>query len=364
MKFLRLLKNYLCYCGIEKDEYKDLKKEVYISNFQVWRVLHCLMVVVFAFLFISSLKVDIMQANKIFYLIEFAYCLVATSLFLFVLKKDSLIAQLIIYLSISSLLLFGAFITQNNPDTPATTFIVMLIIIPMFMIDKSYYIALELILASLIYLIWMYQIKTPEAWEMDLGNIIVYVVVGFVINIIINTIRVKEFVLTRQISIQKDTDDMTGLKNKGALTREINEFLQDSSKDKGIMFLLDINYFKKVNDTYGHDVGDSVINQLGKVLKETFTDDSIVGRFGGDEFIVFIKNTDSVDVAKEYAYKIIDGADKNIELPDKDWRISVSVGIAIYCGKENSYFELFKKADIALYKIKADRSRKIEIYQE
>ena len=364
MKFLKLLRNYFCSCGIEKDEYKALKKDVYASNFKVWRVLHCLMAVVFAFLFISSLKVGIMQANKIFYLIEFVYSIIAACLFLFALKKDSLIAQLIIYLSISSLLLFGAFITQNNPDVPATTFVVLLILIPMFMIDKSYYIAIELIAASVIYLVWMYQIKTYEAWEMDLGNIIVYVVVGFVINIIINTIRVKEFVLTRQINIQKDIDDMTGLKNKGALTREINEYLNDTSKDKGIMFLLDINHFKAVNDTYGHDVGDSVISQLGEVLKEIFTDDSIVGRFGGDEFIVFIKNTDSEEVAKELAYKIIDGADKKIELPDKNWRISVSVGISIYGGKAHSYSELFKKADIALYKIKADRSRKIEIYHD
>ena len=99
---------------------------------------------------------------------------------------------------------------------------------------------------------------------------------------------------------------MTGLKNKGALTREINEYLNDTSKDKGIMFLLDINHFKAVNDTYGHDVGDSVISQLGEVLKEIFTDDSIVGRFGGDEFIVFIKNTDSEEVAKEFNIKLLD----------------------------------------------------------
>ena len=364
MKALKILRNYFCYCGIDKNEFKKIQKDAYISNFEVWRILHCLMAVVFASLSITSIVVDIIKSNMLFYLLAFLYSIVVASLFLFVLRKDSLIAQLLIYLSITVLFFFGCFITQNNPNSPAATFMVLLIITPMFMIDKPYFMTIELIISSIVFLIWMYNVKPYVVWEMDLVNILVYTFVGIFLHMISNSIRIKEFVLSRKMKIQKDTDDQTGLKNKGALTREINEYLADKSRNEGIMFLLDIDHFKSVNDTYGHDVGDSVINQLGRFLREIFTNDEIVGRFGGDEFIVFIKDTNNLDTAKVIAKRIIDGASKHIHLPNRTKIVEVSIGIALYSGLENNYSEIFKKADIALYRTKTNRKIKYDIYQD
>ncbi len=364
MKTLRKIRNYLCYCGIEKDKYNELKKDAYVSNFEVWRVLHCFMVAVFAALSIASLKVDLFAGNRIFYLGALAYSTVAAYLFLFVFGKRSIIAQLMIYLSISLLFVFAALITQNNPGIPATTFIVFLLITPLFMIDKPYFMAIELGAASVVFIVWMHAVKSYEVWRIDVANIIMFSIIGFFIHVISNSIRIREFVLARKLSVQKDTDELTGLKNKGALTGAINKYLTDETKDKGIMFLLDIDNFKSVNDTYGHDVGDSVINQLGVFLEDTFKDEDIVGRFGGDEFIVFIKNTDSPEIAESVAKRIIEGAAKRIKLPDEDKTISVSVGIALYHGAEKNYSEIFKKADVALYKTKQDRTLRFAFYNE
>lgn len=364
MKIFNTIRNYLCYCGIEKEEFKQVKKDAYISNFRLWKILHCLMIVVFGFLFVNSLMVEMMRANMPFYLGAFIYSLVVACLFLFVLKKESIIAQLIIYLSISLLFLFACFITKNSPNSPATTFMVVLIITPMFMIDKPYFMGIELVCASTVYLVWMYSVKPLDVWKADLINIITYTLVGFFIHVIANSTRIKEFVLTRKINIQKDTDALTGLKNKGAITREINEYLLDESKNQGLMFMLDINYFKKVNDTYGHDIGDSVIKQVGQALNDMFKNNAIVGRFGGDEFVVFIKDTNDLDVAKKLAIKIVNDTSSYIQLPDENDKISVSIGIAAYNGVEKNYSDIFKKADVALYKTKADRTLKYEIYNE
>jgi len=189
-------------------------------------------------------------------------------------------------------------------------------------------------------------------------------VIGIFIHVIANSIRIKEFVLSKQIRIQKDADDLTGLHNKGFITREIDAYLADADKDKGIMLLLDINHFKSVNDTFGHDVGDDVIRQLGVFLSETFTGDEIVGRFGGDEFIVFIKDTDDVAIAEKEARKIIDGTAEHIVLPNGEHTITVSIGAAVYRGGEKNYSEIFKKADIALYETKSDRTRQLAFYDE
>ena len=358
MNGLKTIRNYICYCGIEKDEYNSLKKEAYISNFTIWRVLHCLLAAVFGFLFVSSMSVDIMELNRPFYFIAFIYSAAAACLFLFKLKKDSVIAQLVIYLSISLLLVFGCLISQTNPGSTATTFIVILLLTPLFMIDKPYFMAFEIIAASVIYLYWMYNIKPYNIWQLDLGNTIVFSFVSIFLHMLSNSIRIKQFVLAREITIQKDTDELTGLKNKGAMTREINGFLADGSKNKGIMLVLDIDHFKAVNDTYGHDAGDMVIRKLGDFLKQQFTGDEIVGRFGGDEFIVFIKDNDEAAFAEKKAKEIIDNVSEYVVLPEISEPVSVSAGIAIYRGVEKNYSEIFKKADMALYKSKSDRTVK------
>ena len=362
MRVLNTIRNYFFYCGIEKEEYNALKKDAYVSNYRVWRVLHVLMAAVFCFLFVGSLFSDLMEGNRVFYLVALVYSAFSFSLF-FRLKQDSIAAQLIIYLSISLLFLFGCVITRNRPDSPAVSFIAFLLISPMFMIDKPFFMTIELCAASAVFLVWMHGVKPLDVWQIDCANVVTFTVVGIFLHIIANSLRIKEFILTKKINTQKDTDELTGLKNKGALTREINDFLADDGTDKGIMFLLDIDRFKFINDTYGHDIGDSVIRQLGSFLGRKFTGTEIAGRFGGDEFIVFIRNSDDPETGRRIAADIITGASETVVLPDNDQRISLSIGIAIYNGSETNYSEIFKKADTALYASKADPENRFHFYE-
>ena len=361
MKILRTIRNYYFYCGIEKDEYNAVKKDAYISNYRVWKILHCLMTAVFGFLFLVSFASTLMAMNRWYYLIAFLYSAITTFAFI-KLKKDSLIAQLLIYLSMSLLFLFAALINMNKLDYNATTFVVLLVLTPMFMIDKPYFMTIELSVASAIYLIWMHGVKPDIVWQVDMANVITFTVVGSFLNIIANSLRVREFVLTRQIRIQKDTDELTGLRNKGSLTREINEYLADGSTDKGLLFILDVDRFKSINDTYGHDVGDSVIIQLGRFLADRFTGDEITGRFGGDEFILFIKNSDDTDTARNIAGDIVTKVSDGVKLPDENEKLSISIGIAPYNGTEKNYSELFKKADVALYKAKGSPTNRFCVF--
>lgn len=365
MKVLRIIRNYFCYCGIEKQEYNKIKKDAYVSNFVVWRMLHVLMSVVFTALFISSVASEILRPNMFIYMGGMIYSILATLAQFFILNKKSIIAQFLIYLSISMLLLFGCFITANKPSTPATTFFVLIIITPIFMIDKPYFMTLELIIATTVFLIWMYYAKIdyPLVWRADLINSIVFLFVAIFIHIIANSVRINEFVLRRTISIQKDTDDLTKLKNKSALTREINVFLNDPNKNQGIFMMLDIDSFKGINDTFGHDVGDIVLIKLGEFLAGQFTGDEVVGRFGGDEFIIFIKNTNDEEYAKEIANKIVSGVSEYVIYPNQQEKVVVSIGISLYSGEEKNYSEIFKKADIALYQAKDCKKEHFTFYK-
>ena len=89
MKFLKKIRRYYLYCGIEKDEYNELKKDAYVSNFEVWRILHFIMFVVFFGLFVASLSNEMMSVNRDYYLAFLLYSGIAIGLFS-ILKKDSL----------------------------------------------------------------------------------------------------------------------------------------------------------------------------------------------------------------------------------------------------------------------------------
>ena len=362
MSILKTIRNYYFYCGIEKDEYNAVKKDAYISNFEVWKILHFLMAAVFCLLYFASLQYSMMETNRWFYLIGFLYSVSAITCF-FILKKDSIFAQFLIYISMSFLFLFACFINLNKPEHNATTFIVLLVLTPMFMIDKPYFMTIELSVACAVFLIWMHEIKPIDVWRIDLVNAVTFTIIGCFLNVIANSLRIREFVLTRRIRIQRDTDEMTGLRNKGSLTREINEFLEDNATDKGLLFVLDVDRFKSINDIYCHDVGDDVIIQLGSFLGRSFTNHEIVGRFGGDEFIVFIKNTNDLDSARKTAEDLVEEVSKSVLLPNNEKGVSISIGIAAYNGHENNYSELFKKADIAMYKAKADPKNRFYIYE-
>ena len=127
--------------------------------------------------------------------------------------------------------------------------------------------------------------------------------------------------------------------------------------------MFDVDRFKTINDTYGHDVGDNVIEQIGKFLAVFFKKDEIVGRFGGDEFLIFIKGRDDSGFASEVANNMIKGISENVFLPDKGKIVSVSVGIAKYDGVEKDYKTIFKRTDMALYKAKADTEKRYCIYE-
>ena len=358
---IKTIHNFLFYCGTDKNEFKAVKKDIYISNYSVWRILLSFTTVVFGILFVLSLVTDLFKINDSAYLFAFVYSFTALFLFLF-LNKDSLFGQFIIYISVAMLLLFSGFISRNNSEVPATTFIVLLLITPMFVIDRPFFMAIEICVASAVFLIWMHEKKPGNIWMIDFVNVFIFTVVSVFLNMFADSVRIKEFILTRRINIQKDMDDLTGLKNKGALTREISSYLAEETAEKGIMFMMDIDRFKAINDTYGHDVGDNVIVQLGKILGRKFCKDEITGRFGGDEFIVFIKGSGDAETARKTADEIISEVAANVTLPDAGEKISISMGVAVYNGQEKDYSELFKKVDTALYKSKADPENRFYLF--
>ena len=141
-------------------------------------------------------------------------------------------------------------------------------------------------------------------------------------------------------------DALTGLYNRSAY-----DFMRhDLDMSRNALLLVDVDKFKSVNDTYGHDVGDLVLKRVAEVLKYSFRSTDLVFRLGGDEFVVIMSNVDSS--MRDQVKRKIDQANVMLQKPKDDLPpTSLSVGVA-FADRENPDGDIFKDADTALYRVK------------
>lgn len=167
-----------------------------------------------------------------------------------------------------------------------------------------------------------------------------------------------------QLESKADTDLLTGLSNKLATERKIKEFIAQNPQSQSMMFILDIDNFKKINDTMGHAFGDEVLRSLGQQIRVIFRASDVVGRAGGDEFIVFLKNVSDVEAIRKEAKKV-ENFFKDFKAGEyTKYSATASIGVAIF-PKEGADFEsIYKAADSALYKAKKRGKNQLAFYND
>ncbi len=163
------------------------------------------------------------------------------------------------------------------------------------------------------------------------------------------------------------SDLLTGLNNRFSINGIIETGLKEETRtgelpDYKAVIFVDVDNFKYINDTYGHDIGDLVIKETGEKLLR-FEDEHIsIGRFGGDEFILFsTSNTGKGDIIF-LLERIKEAFETPVEVEDKRFYLTISMGVSIFPDNGDSRNELIKKADTALYKSKNSGKNKYTFY--
>lgn len=150
------------------------------------------------------------------------------------------------------------------------------------------------------------------------------------------------------ISSEAKRDGLTGLYNRRSFDSLIEDFVANKPNDtEGALFLIDMDYFKNVNDTLGHLAGDEVLKTLAGAMRMVFPA-GYLGRYGGDEFIAFVTGVKSYDDLDRFGAELCKKMDREYASGGKSVKISVSVGVAGTEGIDD-YSELYMKADKALY---------------
>ncbi len=161
------------------------------------------------------------------------------------------------------------------------------------------------------------------------------------------------------------TDRLTGLFNRGHWEEMLR---QDYARHRryernAALVMFDIDHFKKINDSYGHQAGDAVIQQTAELVRQCARDSDIAGRYGGEEFVVLLPDTDS-EGAMTFAERLRQSIEAHEVVHEgRSIRFTVSLGIADLSDPTNGYAQLIERADNALYSSKASGRNQVTLYR-
>ena len=167
----------------------------------------------------------------------------------------------------------------------------------------------------------------------------------------------------RELSLKymAERDHLTGLYNRAGLESHMNRLLDLSGKHA--FLLIDMDNFKMINDTWGHQTGDKVLKDIASILLQSVRDHDIVARLGGDEFVVILKNLEGPKEVLRRADQISYSLTKTYEQLAQSITVSATIGIALIPDHHTSYKELYAFADTALYQAKLNHKGKCAIYE-
>lgn len=159
-------------------------------------------------------------------------------------------------------------------------------------------------------------------------------------------------------------DDLTALPNRNLFTYHLGHALSRAErygKQLAVLFI-DLDRFKIINDTLGHDTGDRVLETIGRRLAEQMRAADLVARLGGDEFMVIVEEVDSAEVVEDVARKLLLAIEQPVQHQDQEFSLSASIGISIYPQDGRDQQSLLKHADIAMYRAKEKGKNCFELY--
>lgn len=167
----------------------------------------------------------------------------------------------------------------------------------------------------------------------------------------------RTYFLYKELEKRAVTDGLTGLYNHRYIYDYVGNNIMEKEKlgHSFCVLLIDIDHFKSVNDTHGHQVGDLVLVTMSKIFSEAFGEDSVCGRYGGEEFMAVLKNYnlhDAINVVNIFREKIME-----TEYPDQDLKITISGGLVEHSNETSA--EIIKKADDLLYRAKENGRNQI-----
>ncbi len=173
-------------------------------------------------------------------------------------------------------------------------------------------------------------------------------------------------VVEQKIEYMAHHDMLTGLSNRAFAREQAHPILHNAKRLGGMVAFafIDLDGFKIVNDTLGHAIGDLLLESISQKLQNNLRAEDILSRQGGDEFLLILPNLSSPDEATQIINRLQSDLDQTISILDYELSLSMSIGIAIYPIHGDTFDDLLKKADTAMYKAKESGKNTYSVYTD
>ena len=199
---------------------------------------------------------------------------------------------------------------------------------------------------------WKLEVMPSNGWS-DAGHMMELLISGCVIVLLLNGLTAALLIVDanrRKLKKMSATDGLTGLLNRQGLNEEVDTWMRKYPDHSCVCITLDIDDFKFINDVYGHLVGDMVLQKLADSMREIIQTNAVMGRNGGDEFSVLLKDTTIAQ--SEALIRKFAATGRTFEVNGQDKVFGISVGYAEYPLQASDKAQLLWNADAALYEVK------------
>jgi diguanylate cyclase (GGDEF)-like protein/PAS domain S-box-containing protein len=161
-------------------------------------------------------------------------------------------------------------------------------------------------------------------------------------------------------------DGLTGLPNRVMFSQLLNNKIETALRYQAqfAVLFIDLDRFKLINDTLGHDAGDALLKQMASRFRACLRASDVVARLGGDEFVVLLQEVGDAEQAGTAARKLLSAAIEPFSLQGQDCRVSASVGVCLYPQDATSEAQLMKNADAAMYRAKSQGKNNVQFYSQ
>jgi|GEM_PF-3421258 len=353
MTKLEKFKNRILYGSVDKSFYYENEAILEKYNYGIVRTITKVALFINVVFSVLCILTNFKSLISIMY---FSYTAVFAGLFVIarLVLSNRLSSVRTMYYALFTLAFSQSLITSTvfSPNSRMVIVLLVIVVMPVLYIEPPIYSYLSVIVASLITCIVDINVKSaPDSVLLfdDMTALAVCIMTAIPFLTVIREKDIANIKARKYFEAKSEIDGLTEVYNRASSELMIKEHLEQYN-EHGALFILDIDGFKSINDRYGHMAGDAVLKELGKTLKNTFRQSDIVGRLGGDEFMIFMKNVSNCDDVKAKAELLMN----NIGALSKDNDVmcfTCSVGVACRT-KTDDFDTLYSLADAALYRVK------------